>query len=143
MRRIGLAIGLALLFLAGCGSGGKGAPQAPSRQSLHAAPGEYVHEDRTVEERYWPTLVLEEDGSFTFTVNLLSSMGQITGQYTAQDQKVVLTVGKLDFQGFLGDDVKLIYFDVASEDSLLFRGTDTEEPIGMTEELDLFTRREK
>ena len=90
-----------------------------------------------------PTLVLEEDGSFTFTVNLLSSMGQITGQYTAQDQKVVLTVGKLDFQGFLGDDVKLIYFDVASEDSLLFRGTDTEEPIGMTEELDLFTRREK
>ena len=140
MRHTVWAVGLSILLLAGCGGGEASESETP--QALHAAPGEYVHEDRTVEERYWPVLELDEDGSFTFTVNLLSSMGHITGQYSAQDQKVVLTVGKLDFDGFLGDDVKLIYFDVASEDSLLFRGTDTGEPIGMTEELDLFTLKE-
>ncbi len=138
MKRTLLAMGLVFLLFFGCGE----TSQTISQQAPQANPGEYIHQDRTVEEQYWPTLQLDTDGSFTFTVNLLSSMGQITGQYSVQDQKVVLTVGKRDFDGFLGDDVKLIYFDVASEDSLLFRGTDTGEPIGMTEEMDLFVRKE-
>ena len=136
-RWTGFLLGICLMMLSGCASG----PSSADSSAPVGLEGTYVQEIQKVEETYWPTLILEEDGTFQFQVNLLSGMGKLWGQYSFHDQQLVLTVGGKDFDGFLGDDAKLLYFEIASEDSLMFDGADSVTAIGMTEEMDLFRRQ--
>lgn len=105
--------------------------------------GAYTFEARGVEERHAPSLLLREDGTFCFTVNLLTDMGKIDGSYTTDEVSVTLTVEAVDFEGFQGDDVKTIRFDISSEEGLLYRGTDAgeDEPLGMTNPYDIFRKQ--
>lgn len=105
--------------------------------------GKYVFHTEGVEDIYCPNLVLREDGTCRLNVNLLTNMGAINGTYTLE-QGILLTieVDNLSFEGFVGDDTKKVFFEVASEESLMYRGTDAGEDavIGMTNPLDLFEK---
>ncbi|MEM1483705.1 hypothetical protein V6615_02380 [Oscillospiraceae bacterium PP1C4] len=104
--------------------------------------GTYLFETREVDEPYRPKLVLNADGTFEFTVNLLTQMGNIDGTYSADGSTVLLTVETIDFDGFQGEHVKTITFDVSSDKNLMYRSTDSgdDQPIGMTNPYDLFKK---
>lgn len=105
--------------------------------------GKYIFHAEGVDEVYCPNLVLREDGTCRFNVNLLTNMGTINGTYTMEDDVLLtLQADKLSFEGFLGDDTKRVYFEVVSEDALMYRGTDAGDDavIGMTNPMDLFKK---
>ncbi len=105
--------------------------------------GKYVFRTEGVEDTYCPNLVLREDGTCRFNVNLLTNMGALNGSYQV-DKGLLITidVDNLSFDGFTGDDTKRVYFEVAADDTLMYRGTDAGEDavIGMTNPMDLFKK---
>lgn len=105
--------------------------------------GKYVFHTEGVEDIYCPNLVLREDGTCRFNVNLLTNMGAINGSFQV-DKGLLITidVDNLSFDGFVGDDTKRVYFEVAAGDTLMYRGTDAGEDavIGMTNPMDLFKK---
>lgn len=119
------------------------APEADLDEAAAVLAGKYVFHTEGVEDVYCPNLVLREDGTCRFNVNLLTNMGAINGTYSL-DQGVLLAieVENLSFDGFIGDDTKRVYFEVAADDALMYRGTDAGEDavIGMTNPLDLFKK---
>lgn len=106
--------------------------------------GKYIFHTEGVDDVYCPNLVLREDGTCRFNVNLLTNMGTINGTYAIEDDVLLtLKAENLSFEGFLGDDTKRVYFEVVSEDTLMYRGTDAGEDavIGMTNPMDLFEKQ--
>lgn len=105
--------------------------------------GKYVFHTEGVEDVYCPNLVLREDGTCRFNVNLLTNMGALNGSYQL-DKGLLITIDveNLSFDGFIGDDTKRVYFEVAADDTLMYRGTDAGEDavIGMTNPMDLFKK---
>ncbi|WP_195276766.1 hypothetical protein [Anaerotruncus rubiinfantis] len=155
--------GLLILSLAFCCACSRGpapsaSPSAPGRESapaqaesavpqadLSAVAGKYVSEPEGVDEQYWPTLTLREDGTFLFRVNLFAGMGRIEGSYLFHeaDKTITLQVESRNFEGgVMGETMNEFYFDVASDESLMYRGNDDPElePIGVTNPYDLFKR---
>ena len=137
--------GLLILSLAFCCACSRGpapsaSPSAPGRESapaqaesavpqadLSAVAGKYVSEPEGVDEQYWPTLTLREDGTFLFRVNLFAGMGRIEGSYLFHeaDKTITLQVESRNFEGgVMGETMNEFYFDVASDESLMYRGND-------------------
>ena len=78
----------------------------------------YQSASKQFEKPYLPSLVLRPDGSFVLTENLYEGMGNYYGTYEVDDYKLTLNVTKTDFQGFAGDDLKVIHFEALSKDVL-------------------------
>ena len=106
-----------------CGSRGKdifskNKPEITQENSV--APEEsseiYINENGLFEDPYKPTLELNNDGTFVLTENLYEGMGHYTGHYTKQDINLTLYVEEKDFNGFAGDNISTIEFEIMSKD---------------------------
>lgn len=108
-----------------------------------ALAGDYVFAAEGVDPRNYPTLSLREDQTCCFTVNLLTHMGHMEGSYTVQGSSLEIIVDEVDFDGFIGDDVRELRFDLGGEGIMLYRGSasDEEQVIGMTNPYDIFKRQ--
>jgi len=119
-------------------------PSSAASQSdeLDWLPGEYIAQDPDLEVQYRPVLTLAQNGTFVLTVNLFSAMGEITGTYTTNGVELQLQVETLNYEGFAGDDVREIKFDIVSDHSLMYRSnnSDQEQALGTMQPYDLLEK---
>lgn len=61
---------------------------------------------------------------FDMTVNLCQGVGTISGKYSYEDNYIVCNVKKIDFSGFLGDNISEFKFKISDNKSVVYNGHD-------------------
>lgn len=73
----------------------------------------YSQEDSGLDEEYISSIVLNDDGTFLFVVNLLSSMGKMEGTFTKGETDISCVVINKNFSGtFVGSDLESFIFSI-------------------------------
>lgn len=103
--------------------------------------GVYIGNHEDVQNEYQPKLVLNEDGSASFRANLLSAMGDATGDWQFEGGVVSFVIKEVSFNGFMGQDVEQMDFEVNEDGSLTLTHIIPATSIGITVEKDVFTKQ--
>ena len=99
------------------GSDSGGSPDDVSLPGIQGDPGGDVsgvwrEVDSGAVQEYCPTITLNDDHSFHFSVNLLEGMGNVEGTYEINGDKVCCYVDSRDFSGFVGDTLTELVFGI-------------------------------
>lgn len=83
-----------------------------------AIPEKITEEKYVAKDDQYSVLILRSNNTFTMDVNLCEGIGSYEGTYSKDDKKLTLTIDKIDFKGFLGDDFKSISFNILKNGNL-------------------------
>lgn len=93
-----------------------------------------------ISDQYWPSIELTSTGEAVFHANLLTGMGEARGAYTVEDDRIHMTVEKVAFTGFTGENVTDLMFDRIGDDTLELSYTTPDSSIGITNAGDRFVK---
>ncbi|MBN2041151.1 MAG: SH3 domain-containing protein [Spirochaetes bacterium] len=63
-----------------------------------------------------------KNGEFDMSVNLCQAVGMIYGKYSSGNNYIKCKVKKVDFSGFLGDDISEFEYKVLDKKSIMYKG---------------------
>lgn len=97
-------------------------PNSPGYGEDSVSPGgahRYVNFRQGYADEYLSNIILRDDGTFTFNINLLERMGYLSGSYVMDGSMLRLIVSERDFLGYTGDDIDEFIFTI-DEDTLIY-----------------------
>ena len=65
-----------------------------------------------------------KNNEFDMSVNLCQAVGMISGKFSSEDGYIKCTVKKVDFSGFLGDDINEFRYEDIGNNSIKYSGKD-------------------
>lgn len=82
------------------------------KQEQEEAPIKITEEKYVAKDDEYSVLILKSDNTFDMDVNLCEGIGNYKGTYTKTDKKFILSIEKINFGGFSGDDYEKITFNI-------------------------------
>lgn len=109
-------------------------------QAFGQTAGTYLCSSPEIDSEYWPMLELGVEGKAVFRANLLTGMGELTGNYLVDGDTVQISVETVSFTGFTGENVQDMVFRIVSDSILELSYTTPDVPIGLTNPGDRFVK---